>query len=77
VTTFVYAYPDGQEPTYWIHQDSYVLSYPQGDQRFFRNGELWHPLPQGGPPILREFEGYIYDYPTAAEPRFYLREVDQ
>jgi hypothetical protein len=76
VTTFVYTYPDGQEPTYWVHE-GWVLDYPKGDRRFFINGEYWHPFPKGGEPALRAHEGYIYDYPTAPKPRYYLREVAQ
>ncbi len=77
MTTFVYEYPDGQEPAYWIHEGQWVLTWPKGAKRFFRKGGYWHPFPAGGPPVMREHENFIYDYPTAPEPRFYLREVDQ
>ncbi len=74
--TFVYAYPDGQDPAYWLHE-GWVLEYPKGHKRYFMNGPLWHPFPQGGEPTLRVHEGYVYDFPKAGDPRFYLREVEQ
>ncbi len=76
VTTFIYEYPDGQEPRYWVHEN-WVVSYPGGDKRWFMNKHLWHPFPQGGPPEMRVHEGFVYDFPDGKEPKYYLREVDQ
>ncbi len=77
MTTFIYEYPDGQEPTYWVHEEKWVVTYPKGDKRYFRRNGFWHPFPQGGAPVMREHENFIYDYPTAPTPRFYFREVAQ
>jgi hypothetical protein len=73
-TVFVYAYPDGQEPLFYFHE-KFVLAYPGGDRRYYRRGDYWHPLPQGGEPELRVHQGFVFDFPIAPTPRYYLREV--
>jgi hypothetical protein len=75
-TTFVYAYPDGQDPVFYL-KDVWVLDYPGGERKFLQIGPHWHEMPAGGKPKLRVHEGFVFDYPTAPTPRYYLREVPQ
>jgi hypothetical protein len=77
MTTFIYEYPDGKDPIFWVHE-KWVVTYPGGDRRYYMQGDYWHPFPEGGAATLRVHQGFVYDFPEAAElPRFYLREVDQ
>ncbi len=73
-TTFVYEYPDGQTPVYYL-MAPWVLDYPGGERRYVMMGPNWHEVPAGGKPQFRQHEGFVFDYPTAPTPRYYLREV--
>jgi hypothetical protein len=74
-TTFVYEYPDGQDPVFYL-KEPWVLTYPGGERRYLALGPHWHTQ-EGGKPALRVHEGFVFDYPTAPTPRYYLREVAQ
>jgi hypothetical protein len=76
MTTFIYEYPDGKEPTYWVFEN-WIVTYPEGDKHYFMRDELWHPYPEGGKAEMRVHQGFVYDFPDGTEPRYYLREVDQ
>jgi len=76
VATFVYAYPDGQEPLFWV-ADEWVMSWPGNERRYMVLKDNWHPYPKGGEAELRAHQGYVYAYPTADKPSYYLREVNR
>ena len=77
MTLFVYEYPEGQTPKFWV-QDDWVYTYPGNAKAFWIKEGYWFAYPTGGRASLRSYEGFLFDHPEAREtPRYYLREVEQ